>query len=335
MAKVVLGLGTSHGPMLSVPPESWPNRVPADRAETLFFKGKSYSFAELVELRKPETLAGQITPAVFSERHRRCKDSIGALGDIYASTAADIGVVVGNDQMEVFSREHVPAFGVFWGPYVEGHPRSDEFLAAMPPGVAEAELDRTPKVYTKWPCLPDLGGHIIERLMADGFDVAQLTRLPRGEAGSNAAPHAYSFIYRRVMRDHVVPHVPIFQNTFYPPNQPSAQRCFNFGRALGRALASWPGDRTIVVFASGGLSHFVIDEELDRAAIDGLLKNDESVLTGIGEEMFQSGTSEMKNWITVAGTMAEAGLSFNLIDYVPCYRSEAGTGNAMAFGYWR
>ena len=24
-----------------------------------------------------------------------------------------------------------------------------------------------------------------------------------------------------------------------------------------------------------------------------------------------------------------------LIDYVPCYRSEAGTGNAMAFAYWR
>jgi 3-O-methylgallate 3,4-dioxygenase len=23
------------------------------------------------------------------------------------------------------------------------------------------------------------------------------------------------------------------------------------------------------------------------------------------------------------------------VDYVPCYRSEAGTGNAMAFVYWR
>jgi hypothetical protein len=32
--------------------------------------------------------------------------------------------------------------------------------------------------------------------------------------------------------------------------------------------------------------------------------------------------------------MSAAGLRFHLIDYVPCYRSEAGTGNAMAFGYW-
>ena len=38
----------------------------------------------------------------------------------------------------------------------------------------------------------------------------------------------------------------------------------------------------------------------------------------------------------VATTLAGAvqGLSMNLIDYVPCYRSEAGTGCAMAFAYW-
>jgi len=33
--------------------------------------------------------------------------------------------------------------------------------------------------------------------------------------------------------------------------------------------------------------------------------------------------------------MREAGLKMKLIDYVPCYRSPAGTGNAMAFAYWR
>ena len=33
--------------------------------------------------------------------------------------------------------------------------------------------------------------------------------------------------------------------------------------------------------------------------------------------------------------MFEAGMSMKLIDYVPCYRSPAGTGNAMAFAYWR
>jgi 3-O-methylgallate 3,4-dioxygenase len=62
---------------------------------------------------------------------------------------------------------------------------------------------------------------------------------------------------------------------------------------------------------------------------------DSATLTGLPEDMFQSGTSEIKNWITVAGIMNEAGLNMDLIDYVPCYRSEAGTGSAMGFAQWR
>ena len=50
--------------------------------------------------------------------------------------------------------------------------------------------------------------------------------------------------------------------------------------------------------------------------------------------MFRSGTSETKNWITVAGILAETELEMNLLDYVPSYRSEAGTGCGMAFASW-
>ncbi len=52
-------------------------------------------------------------------------------------------------------------------------------------------------------------------------------------------------------------------------------------------------------------------------------------------EDVSSGHSEIKNWITVAGIMAETRLKMNIVDYVPCYRSEAGTGNAMGFAYWK
>jgi 3-O-methylgallate 3,4-dioxygenase len=55
---------------------------------------------------------------------------------------------------------------------------------------------------------------------------------------------------------------------------------------------------------------------------------------GLGEAIFQAGTSEVKNWIPVAGAMDELGFGMEVIDYVPCYRSEAGTGNAMAFATW-
>lgn len=335
MAQITFGLGTSHGPMLSIPSEYWGDRVSFDRQNPQnFFQGKAYTFNELVELQKQQHLEEQITPEVCRERHARCQKAIGELGDFFDEHRPDVAVVVGNDQMEIFNRGHVPAFAVFWGDYVEGHPRTPEFLAKLNPAVARAELDRTPPVYTQYPGLPDLGRHLIEEVIADGFDVAQLTKLPVGEIGVNSAPHAYGFVYRRLMRDRVVPHVPVFVNTFYPPNQPPAGRCFQFGRALARAIASWPTDLKVAVIASGGLTHFVIDESFDKAVLGALQKGDATALANLPEAFFQSGTSETKNWITVAGAMAEAGLAMRLVDYVPCYRSLAGTGSAMGFARW-
>ena len=41
---------------------------------------------------------------------------------------------------------------------------------------------------------------------------------------------------------------------------------------LARALEDWPKDQRIAIVASGGLSHFIIDEELDRCGpLDALL----------------------------------------------------------------
>jgi hypothetical protein len=336
MARISFGLGTSHGPMLSIPPENWSDRVSADRENPQhFYQGATYTFDELVELQKGNALGTQLAPEVCRERHARCQSAIRELADFFEQHRPDAAIVVGNDQLEIFTPDHFPAFAVFWGPHVEGHPRSPEFLAKLNPGVARAEKDRTPPVYTEYPCLPGLGRHVIESVMCAGFDVSQLTKLPTGSIGSNAVPHAYGFVYRRVMRDKVVPHVPVFVNTFYPPNQPSAARCFKFGQALARAVATWPEDSNIAVLASGGLTHFVVDEAFDHEVLEAMQKGDERTLSSFPENMFQSGTSEIKNWIVVAGAMAEAGLKMNLIDYVPCYRSEAGTGSAMGFAVWQ
>ena len=90
-----------------------------------------------------------------------------------------------------------------------------------------------------------------------------------------------------------------------------------------------------VAFAcSGGLSHFVVDEELDRGVMKALEEKDTTYLTSIPVERIQSGTSEIRNWITVAGILSETDLRMTLVDYVPSYRSEAGTGCGMAFANW-
>src|SRR5215831_18157188 len=177
MGSIIYGLGTSHGPMLSIPPQYWVDRVSADRENPRhFYQGKTYTFDQLADLLKPRRLAEQITPEVSKQRHERCQTAILRLADLFEANRPDVAVVVGNDQMEIFNRDHVPAFAVFWGEYVEGHPRTPEFLAKLNPGVARAEADRTPPVYTRYPCVPGLGRHAIESLIVEGFDVAQLSR---------------------------------------------------------------------------------------------------------------------------------------------------------------
>ena len=336
MARIVLGLATSHSPMLSTPWEQWGGRVEADRRnDALRFRGGSYSFDQLVGMRRDEGLAREITPDKWQARFAACQEAIGSLAGIFADAAPDVAVIIGNDQRELFTEDNMPAFSVYWGETIENRPRTAEQIAALPPGIAIAERGHAPPEDATYPGLPALGRHIIESLIESEFDVGQSARLPTGSGYVNGIPHAYGFVYRRIMNDAVIPNVPVILNTFYPPNQPSAGRCHKFGKALGCAIESWDPDRTVAVIASGGLSHFVIDEDIDRTVLEALKTSDPDRLTAIPEDRYQSGTSEIKNWIPLSAIMTECGLDMTLIDYVPCYRSLAGTGNAMGFAYWQ
>lgn len=335
MAEIVLGIGTSHGPMLSTPWPSWGDRVAADRQNGAhWFRGETYGFDDLVSTRAAENLAAQITPEKWEDRSKACQEAISRLAAKYAEAAPDVAVIVGNDQRELFTEENFPAICVYWGETIENRPRTEGQIAALPPGIAIAERGHAPPEDAVYPGHPDLGNHIIRSVMEEGFDVAASSVLPEGSGYANGIPHAYGFIYRQIMKDRVIPNVPVMINTFYPPNQPTASRCHAFGQALAKAIESWAVDARVVVFASGGLSHFVIDEELDRNLLDAFSANDIGKITAVPENRYQSGTSEIKNWIPVAATMSASGKKMSLVDYVPCYRSEAGTGNAMGFAFW-
>ena len=54
MAEIVLGIGSSHGPLLSTPPEQWDLRAKADRENKKhWFRGKTYDFEGLMKERAP------------------------------------------------------------------------------------------------------------------------------------------------------------------------------------------------------------------------------------------------------------------------------------------
>ena len=68
---------------------------------------------------------------------------------------------------------------------------------------------------------------------------------------------------RRILADREVPIIPMPINAMYAPNTPTPRRCYEFGTMLGRAIKSWKSDKKVAICGSGGMSHFICDEEWD------------------------------------------------------------------------
>jgi OH-DDVA oxygenase/3-O-methylgallate 3,4-dioxygenase len=336
MARIVLGMWTTHGPTLSTTPEQWLLRVPADRTNTAhWYRGSTYKFQQLADLRRSENLSAQSSLEERTRRANACAAAIGKMADVFAKARPDVAVIMGNDQRELFLEPLTPAITVFCGDMLWDQPATAEQASRMPPGIHAAEAGHKPPERREYPGLPELADRIVRQAVASGFDPAVSRSLPENPGHwASGVGHAFGFVYRRIMRDRVIPNVPVIFNTFFPPNQPTARRCFEFGQVVGRVLEEWSAGTRVAIVGSGGMSHFVIDERFDRAFLLAIMNRDRRALTELDEKLLQSGTSELKNWIAAAGVLFGTDLQGDVVDYQPCYRSEAGTGTANGFVYW-
>ena len=336
MAELVLGVGTSHGPLLNTPPDDWDLRAGADRAnKALVYRGVEYPYDELLALRAPG-FAAECAPDARRRHHTASRAAVTELGRRIKAAGLDVLVVVSSDHKEVFGDELLPQFAVYWGDTMHHEPFTQAQLDSMKPGLAVAEVANQPEHSTVRVGHPALAGHLIRQTSAAGFDPAASKQLPPGEWGNSGIPHGWGFIFQQVLGgSDIPPTVPVFVNTFWQPNPPSAARCYDFGVALGEAIRAFPDGLRVGLVASGGLSHFVVDEELDRAFLTALTGRDAEYLRAMPDDVLRSGTSEMRNWIVVAGALQATALDAELVGYEPCYRAEAGTGCAMAFMTWQ
>lgn len=340
MAEIVLGVGCSHSPLLATKPEQWDLRADDDRKNPAHpFRGGVYRFAELEALRADEDLVAQIAPELRRERHARNQKNLDLLGATIKAAKLDVLVIFGDDQHEILLADNMPGFMVFTGKEIPFRPTSAERLAAMSEGIRVANWARVPETDIMLRGAPELGELVVRAAVADGFDVSVSSCIAKKEHAENGIGHAFGFYYHRLLDDlaglPALTTLPIFINTFFPPNQPPVRRVLEFGRSVGRAIRRWDRTARVGIAASGGLSHFVIDEALDQRLLTAIAKGDIATIFDEPEVHFQSGTSEIKNWIAAMGALEGTGLAFKLLDYVPCYRSLAGTGNAMAFGLWQ
>ncbi|HLH85037.1 MAG TPA: hypothetical protein VKV38_17425 [Trebonia sp.] len=329
MADIVIGIASSHTPQLSSGVEMWADHAERDRRnpQLLGKDARFHTYDELLAQADP-ALKKELAPEVWESKYQRCQEAIEALSAFLGKARPDVAIVIGDDQRELFRDDGIPAVACFTGPELVDMPPSAEAAQRMPKGIraaswaAHAAQPESHRVHSA------LSAHIAERLTRDDFDLTVFAQQPAGRS----LGHAFTFPRYRLGLAKDTPIVPVFVNTYYPPNVPSAARCYELGRALRRAVESWPGDDRVAVIASGGLSHFVVDEELDRRVLSGITARDAGILCSLSRDQLRSGTSETLNWITAAGALEN--LSAAVLDYVPGYRTPAGTGAGMAFVRW-
>src|ERR1700760_2009767 len=308
MARLVAAFGSSHSPMLASSVDEWrTNFLPRDQARQFVdFDGNPCDYDTLLA-HAPADALERIAPEHLARRHGEAMAAMARLRDDVATARLDALIIVGDDQEELFQHDNMPAIGIYYGETIRGRlPYHKEIVEA------------------DYPCDAPLARHLIGSLQADGFDLSVMRSLRDGQREG----HAFSFIHRFYLPDGV-PIVPVFLNAYYPPNQPSPARCVALGEALRRAVEAFPGDARIGVIASGGLSHFVVDDAFDHALIEALRRSDMAFFRNAPLTKLMSGSSEMRNWICLAGTLGS--LEMQWVSYVPGYRTPALSGTGLCF----
>ena len=157
MAEIVLGFGTAHGPLLSTPPDKWDLRAKADQQNPKHaFRGNTYNYEELFELRKDENLAAQNVLEVRTERHARCQKQLDCLAEKISETKPDVILVVGDDQREWYTEDVQPAFSIYYGEDVVNTAYDEEKAMSMAPGLAYSMQATHPPEDQVYPCEAEL-----------------------------------------------------------------------------------------------------------------------------------------------------------------------------------
>lgn len=332
MARLVAAFGSSHSIMLVSQREDWMHGFRAvDPKNPHYYDkaGNKTDYAALLAAAPPGAESLQ-TPEVLGQRFDAAQAAMDRVRNAIAAARLDVLVVVGDDQTELFTTRNNPAIAIYHGATIRNTAREP----AQPgdPWVKTARMWRhEPEVDREYPVKADMAHWLTRRLCDRDFDIAAMDGLAPGQFEG----HAFQFVHRRLMAEperQRLPVIPVILNTFDPPNQPTPRRCVALGHALRELVAEWPEDLRVGVIASGGLSHFVVDEDLDAHVIDAIRRKDTDALAALDPKQLQAGSSEIRNWIAVAAAATDLDVKWTA--YVPGYRTLALTGTGLGFAVW-
>jgi protocatechuate 4,5-dioxygenase beta chain len=154
---------------------------------------------------------------------------------------------------------------------------------------------------------PELAWHIAQSTILDEFDMTIVNKMDVDHGLT--VPLSLMFGQLAAWPCKVIPlAVNVVQ---YPP--PTGNRCFNLGRAIAKAVASFDHDLKVMVFGTGGMSHQLqgpraglINQPFDNAFLD-RFANDAEGLAKIPhiEYLREAGSEgiELVMWLIMRGAL--------------------------------
>lgn len=330
MAEIVVGIGTSHSPLLTFDADMWLERAADDRRNQslTLSDGRTLSYDDLAAERGSVRELESREPNLRCQVNR-CEAALARLADAIEAARPDIVLVVGDDQDELFKPANTPSIALFCGSEIVMRPLG-ELMKEPPEWMRQALAGYAMDSVHRFPGAAEFALQLVERLMDQGVDLGVYSTLD--DPTKAAFGHAFGFVAHRLFKGRRIPMIPVLLNTYYPPNVIRPARCHDIGKMIANSVAQIPGNDRVAVIASGGLSHFVTDEQLDMTVLDALKCGDPEPLRALTMKALREGSSEILCWVLAGGAFSH--LPHLWSDYIPVYRTPAGTGIGLAFGIW-
>lgn len=217
------------------------------------------------------------------EQIARVKQAMHNVGDALRALEPDLVIVISNEHGNQFILDSVPAFTFHCASQAQGQEQHRGW----------------------WAMDGDAGYAVVRAMQEEGFDPAFALS---AEIGTS-----FTIPYEFMGWNRQVPMLALFVNAYVPP-QPLPERCFEFGKALHRALVRL-GRRAVLV-ASGGLSHYPgtaryadpgPDLAFDRMVFDAATQSNlRRMLAADAAELDRTGNVEARSWLMLAGALGEA-----------------------------
>ncbi len=230
---------------------------------------------------------------------------------VMAEINPDIVIEVYNDHGTAFSLQYIPTFSL--GVAAEFQP-ADEGWGPRKVPVVKGD--------------PEFAWHLVESLILNEFDMTIINEMEVDHGLT--VPLSLMFGQKEAWP---CPVIPLCVNVVtYPP--PTGKRCYALGKAIRKAVESYPKDLRVAIFGTGGMSHQIhgercglINKAFDKSFLDRLTSDPEGLSQMPHMEYVREAGAEgieMVMWLIMRGALGDNVEELYRFYHVPASNTAVG-----------